>query len=241
MKLAITVAVLAALRWPVPLAKAPSALDELSRWPGDRRCWPGLVQGRLRWQVGVPFEQRRQRFEYDAPADQRHAPSFGQLRAAAPATARRWPLGACPRRRCKAAGSQRGSGAMGPRGWYAPHCPADMMAGLPRHGNTTPGGFQWRPGRSWAMSSKASKGRPATSRMRWSRSGPGLLAAGSEADRVLSVRDRRLALVRRDPAEQRGRIEAGSAAECAGAAVPLCSARGASESTSGKWVMSRAR
>jgi alkanesulfonate monooxygenase SsuD/methylene tetrahydromethanopterin reductase-like flavin-dependent oxidoreductase (luciferase family) len=61
MKLVTTVA-LAALRGPVPLAKALSALDELS----DGRVIAGVGPGSSRADydaVGVPFEQRWQRFD----------------------------------------------------------------------------------------------------------------------------------------------------------------------------------
>jgi len=61
MKLVTTVA-LAALRGPVPLAKALSALDELS----DGRVIAGVSPGSRRADydaVGVPFEQRWQRFD----------------------------------------------------------------------------------------------------------------------------------------------------------------------------------
>ena len=134
MKLMTTVA-LAALRGPVPLAKALSALDELSDGRVIAGVGPGSSQGRLqrgRRAVRAAVAALRR----DAPADQGHAPAgdCGQRRQR-----RRRPRA----RSCRpgqAAGSRCGTGGSGLAGWYAPRCPGRRRLaclGIQHH----PGGF----------------------------------------------------------------------------------------------------
>ena len=229
MKLVTTVA-LAALRGPVPLAKALSALDVLS----DGRVIAGVGPGSSRADydaVGVPFEQRWQRFDETL---QLIKAMLQPATAGRAATARR--PGACSRRRGKAAGSRCGSGAGAP-GLACAALPGPAMAGLPRH-TTPPRRLSRRPWRSWAVSSKASKGRPAISRMRLSRCGPGLPAAGQRPTGFCPRSSLRWS------GETRPSSAAGSASArraSAPSCCPVMPARGASESTSGRWVTSRAR
>ena len=203
MKLVTTVA-LAALRGPVPLAKALSALDELS----DGRVIAGVGPGSSRADydaVGVPFEQRWQRFDETLQLIK----AMLQPATAGSGADDGVPAESLSRRRGTAAGSRCGSGAGAP-GLVCAALPGPAMAVASAY-NTTPEAF------TAAMEvlggdSKASKGRPAISRMRLSRCGPGL-PQPSEAERVLS--EIVAPLVRRDPAELRGRICVGSAADCA--------------------------
>ena len=229
MKLMSTVA-LAALRGPVPLAKALSALDELS----DGRVIAGVGPGSSRADydaVGVPFEQRWQRFDETLqlirPMLQPATTGDGDGDGA--------PAGSLPPPPRQARGSRCGSGAGAP-GLYAPRCPGRRWLaclGLQHH----PGGFHGGYGRSWAVSSKAGKGRPAISRMRLSRCGPGLPAAGQ----------RPTGFCPRSSLRWSGETRPSSAADCVArrASAPSCCpdmpAPGASKSTSGRWATSGAR
>jgi alkanesulfonate monooxygenase SsuD/methylene tetrahydromethanopterin reductase-like flavin-dependent oxidoreductase (luciferase family) len=128
MKLVTTLA-LASLRGPVPLAKAFSALDILSGGRVIAGVGPGSSKADYE-AVGVPFEQRWQRFDEAA----RLLKALLQPGAAADSgTPRRWP--GCSRRRGNAAVSRCGLEA----GALKPACAASpvlAMAGLPLH--TTP-------------------------------------------------------------------------------------------------------
>lgn len=230
MKLVTTVA-LAALRGPVPLAKALSALDELS----DGRVIAGVGPGSSRADydaVGVPFEQRWQRFDEALqlikamlqPATAGSGASDG-----APAQSLLPP----PR---PGRGIPVWIGSWAP-GLACAALPGPAMAGLPRH-TTPPRRLSRRPWRSWAVSSKASKGRPAISRMRLSRCGPGLPAAAQRPTGFCPGSSLRWS------GETRPSSAAGSASArrpSAPSCCPVMPARGASESTSGRWVTSRAR
>ena len=133
MKLVTTVA-LAALRGPVPLAKALSALDELS----DGRVIAGIGPGSSRADydaVGVPFEQRWQRFDQTLPL----------IRAMLqPATAGSGASRRAGRQAAAAAAAKpRDPGVdreLGLPGWHAPRCPGRRWLaclGLQHH----PGGL----------------------------------------------------------------------------------------------------
>ena len=204
MKLVTTVA-LAALRGPVPLAKALSALDVLS----DGRVIAGVGPGSSKADydaVGVPFEQRWQRFDETL---QLIRPILQ------PATAG-------------------GAGDGGPAGRLLP--PPRQSRGIPvwigSWGSRAGMRRVARAGDGWLASAynttpeaftEAIKvlGGELESRQRPSGDFPNALVTmwawitGSrpEADRVLS--EIVAPLVRRDPAELRGRICVGSAAECA--------------------------
>lgn len=157
MKLVTTLA-LATLRGPVPLAKALSALDILSGGQLIAGVGPGSSEADYQ-AVGMPFEQRWQRFEE----------AVGLLRALlGPGTAAR---GGSYYPRRSAAGSRCGSGAGGPR----PACaasPVSATAGSPPR-TTPPRRPSRRPGSSSARSSADGTGHPAISRTRWPRCGPG--------------------------------------------------------------------
>ena len=230
MKLVTTVA-LAALRGPVPLAKALSALDELS----DGRVIAGVGPGSSRADydaVGVPFEQRWQRFDETLQLIK----ALLQPATAGSGAKDGGPARACSRRRGQAAGSRCGSGAGAP-GLVCAALPGPAMAGLPRP-TTPPRRLSRRPWRSWAVSSKASKGRPAISRMRLSRCGPGLPAAARRPTGFCPGSSLRWS------GETRPSSAAGSASARRPSApncCPVMPVRGASESTSGQWVTSRAR
>ena len=133
MKLVTSVA-LAALRGPVPLAKALSALDVLS----DGRVIAGVGPGSSKADydaVGVPFEQRWQRFD----------DTLQLIRAILqPATAGGAGDGAASRPAAPAAAAKpRDPGLdreLGLPGWHAPRCPGRRWLaclGLQHH----PGGF----------------------------------------------------------------------------------------------------
>ena len=202
MKLVTTVA-LAALRGPVPLAKALSALDVLS----DGRVIAGVGPGSSRADydaVGVPFEQRWQRFDETLELIR----TMLQPTTAGSDGASARSLLPLPRQSC---GIPVWIGSWGSRagmrrvaragdGWLASAY------------NTTPEAF---------TAAMEVLGGELESRQRPSGDFPNALVTmwtwitGSrlEADRILS---RIIApLVRRDPAELRGRICVGSAAECA--------------------------
>jgi alkanesulfonate monooxygenase SsuD/methylene tetrahydromethanopterin reductase-like flavin-dependent oxidoreductase (luciferase family) len=205
MKLVTTVA-LAALRGPVPLAKALSALDVLS----DGRVIAGVGPGSSKADydvVGVPFEQRWQRFDDTLQLIK------AMLR---PATA--------------ASGASDG-------------VPAESLLPPPRQSRGIPVWIgSWgsragmrrvaRVGDGWLASAYNTSPEAFTAAMevlsgelesqqRPSRGFPNALvtmwawitSSRSEADRVLS--EIIAPLVRRDPAELRGRICVGSAGECA--------------------------
>ena len=230
MKLVTTVA-LAALRGPVPLAKALSALDELS----GGRVIAGVGPGSSRADydaVGVPFEQRWQRFDEALqlikpmlqPATEGSGASDG-----APGGS---PLPPSQQGR----GIPVWIGSWGSRLACAA-LPGPATAGLPRH--TTPlRRLSRRPRRSWALSLKASKDRPAISRMRLSRCGPGLPAAGQRPTGFCPRSSRRWSGVTR-PSSAAG--SASARRPTAPSCCPVTPARGASESTSGQWATSRAR
>ena len=126
-----TTLALASLRGPVPLAKAFSALDILSGGRVIARVGPGSSKADYE-AVGVPFEQRWQRFDEAA----RLLKALLQPRAAANSgTCYSAPLAGLSRRRGNAAASRCGSEA----GALKPACAASpvlAMAGLPPH--TTP-------------------------------------------------------------------------------------------------------
>jgi Luciferase-like monooxygenase len=230
MKLATTVA-LVALRGPVPLAKALSALDVLS----DGRVIAGVGPGSSKADydaVGVPFEQRWQRFDE----------TLQLIRAVLqPATAGGAgdgaPVGILlpPPRQSREIPVWIGS--WGSRAGMRRIAPGSAMAGLPRP-TTPPRRLSRRPWRSWAVSSKASNGRPAISRMRLSRYGPGLPAAAQRPTGFCPRSSLRWS------GETRRTSAAGSASARRGSAPSCCPdmpARDASESTSGLWVTSGAR
>ena len=205
MKLVTTVA-LAALRGPVPLAKALSALDVLS----DGRVIAGVGPGSSKADydaVGVPFEQRWQRFDE----------TLQLIRAILqPATA----------------GGSAGDGA--PAGRLLP--PPRQSRGIPvwigswgsragmrrvaRAGdgwlasayNTTPEAFTAAMevlGGELESQQRPSGDFPNALVTMWA----WIIGSRSEADRVLS--EIVAPLVRRDPPELGGRIGVGSAGECA--------------------------
>jgi len=186
MKLVTTVA-LAALRGPVPLAKALSALDELS----DGRVIAGVGPGSSRADydaVGVPFEQRWQRFDETLPPIKAMLQPSRQGRGI-PVWIGSWGSRAGMRRVARAGD-----------GWLASAY------------NTTPEAF---------TAAMEVLGGELESQQRPSGDFPNALVtmwawitgSRAEADRVLS--EIVAPLVRRDPAELRGRICVGSAAECA--------------------------
>ena len=201
----VTTVALAALRGPVPLAKALSALDVLSGGRVIAGVGPGSSKADYD-AAGVPFEQRWQRFDDTLPL----------IRALLqPATAGGagdgGPAAGCSRRRGKAAGSRCGSGAGAP-GLACAALPGPAMAGLPRP-TTPPRRLSRRPwrvlGGELESRQRPSGGFPNALVTMWA----WITGSRSEADRVLS--EVVAPLVRRDPAELRGRICVGSAGECA--------------------------
>ena len=220
MKLVTTVA-LAALRGPVPLAKALSALDVLS----DGRVIAGVGPGSSKADydaVGVPFEQRWQRFD-ETLADQGRAPpaTAGGAGDGAPA-GRLLP----PPRQSR--GIPCGSGAGAP-GLACAALPGPAMAGLP--------GKQHHPEAFTAAMEVL--GGELESQHRPSGDFPNALVtmwawitgSRSEADRVLSE------IVLRWSGETRRSSAAGSASArraSARSCCPVMPARAASESTSGR-------
>lgn len=205
MKLVTTVA-LAALRGPVPLAKALSALDVLS----DGRVIAGVGPGSSKADydvAGVPFEQRWQRFD----------DTLQLIKALLqPATAARGGSdGAPPETLLPPPRQSRGIPV-----WIGSWGSRAGMRRVARAGdgwlasayNTTPEAF---------TAAMEVLGGELESRQRPSGDFPNALVtmwawitgSRSEADRVLSGII--APLVRRDPAELRGRICVGSAGECA--------------------------
>jgi alkanesulfonate monooxygenase SsuD/methylene tetrahydromethanopterin reductase-like flavin-dependent oxidoreductase (luciferase family) len=204
MKLVTTVA-LAALRGPVPLAKALSALDVLS----DGRVIAGVGPGSSKADydaVGVPFEQRWQRFDE----------TLQLIRAILqPATAGGAGDGAPAGRLLPPPRQSRGIPV-----WIGSWGSRAGMRRIARAGdgwlasayNTTPEAF---------TAAMEVLGGELESQQRPSGDFPNALVtmwawitgSRSEADRVLS--EIVAPLVRRDPAELRGRICVGSAGECA--------------------------
>lgn len=202
MKLVTTVA-LAALRGPVPLAKALSALDVLS----DGRVIAGVGPGSSKADydvVGVPFEQRWQRFDDTLQLIKAMLQPTTAASDGAPAESLLPP----PRQGC---GIPVWIGSWGSRagmrrvaragdGWLASAY------------NTTPEAF---------TAAMEVLGGELESQQRPSGDFPNALVtmwawitgSRSEADRVLS--EIIAPLVRRDPAELRGRICVGPAGECA--------------------------
>ena len=231
MKLVTTVA-LAALRGPVPLAKALSALDELS----DGRMIAGVGPGSSRADydaVGVPFEQRWQRFDETLQLIKAMLQPAAAGSGASARRAGREPAPAVAAR----PGDPGVDRELGLPGWDAPRCPGWRWLaclGIQHH----PGGFHGGHGGLWPVSSKASKGRPASSRMRLSRCGPGLPAAAWRPTGFCPGSSPRWS------GETRPSSAAGSASArrpTAPNCCPVMPARGASESTSGQWVTSHAR
>ena len=174
------------------------------RWPGDRRCRPGFVQGRLR-RGGRAVRAAVAALRRDAPADQGHAPA-----------------GNCGRRRQRPAGSllPPPRQSRGIPVWIGSWGSRAGMRRVARAGdgwlasayNTTPEAF---------TAAMEVLGGELESQQRPSGDFPNALVtmwawitgSRSEADRVLS--EIVAPLVRRDPAELRGRICVGSAGECA--------------------------
>ena len=201
MKLVTTVA-LAALRAGA-IGQGAVGTGRAVRWPGDRRCRPGFVQGRLR-RGGRAVRAAVAALRRHAPADQGHAPAdnCGQRRRAGrgllppPRQGRGIPvwIGSWGSR----AGMRRVARAGD--GWLASAY------------NTTPEAFT--AAREVLCGELDSQHRPSgdfpnalVTMWAW------ITGSRPEADRVLS--EIIAPLVRRDPAELRGRICVGSAAECA--------------------------
>lgn len=205
MKLVTTVA-LAALRGPVPLAKALSALDVLS----DGRVIAGVGPGSSRADydvVGVPFEQRWQRFDDTLqlikamlqPATAASGASDGASAGSLlppPRQSRGIPvwIGSWGSRAGMRRVARAGDGWLAsaynttPEGFTAA---MEVLRGELESRQRPPGDFPNALVTMWA----------------W------ITGSRSEADRVLSGII--APLVRRDPAELRGRICVGSAGECA--------------------------
>ena len=230
MKLVTTLA-LAALRGPVPLSKALSALDDLSGGRVIAGVGPGSSKADYD-AVGVPFEQRWQRFDETLPlikAMLQPATAGSGTSECAPAESLLPP----PR---QARGIPVWIGSWGSRagmrrvaragdGWLASAY------------NTTPETFTAAM-EVLVVSSKASKDRPATSRTRLSRCGSGLPAAARRPTGFCPRSSLRWS------GETRPSSAAGSASARRPSApncCPVMPARGASESTSGQWVTSHAR
>ena len=204
MKLVTTVA-LAALRGPVPLAKALSALDVLS----DGRVIAGVGPGSSKADydaVGVPFEQRWQRFDE----------TLQLIRAILqPATAGGVGGGALAGRLLPPPRQSRGIpvwiGSWGSRAGMRRVAQAGD-GWLASAYNTTPEAFTAALevlGGELESQHRPSGDFPNALVTMWA----WITGSRSEADRVLSGIV--APLVRRDPAELRGRICVGSAAECA--------------------------
>jgi alkanesulfonate monooxygenase SsuD/methylene tetrahydromethanopterin reductase-like flavin-dependent oxidoreductase (luciferase family) len=204
MKLVTTVA-LAALRGPVPLAKALSALDVLS----DGRVIAGVGPGSSRADydaAGVPFEQRWQRFDDTL---QLIKTMLG------PATATAASDGAAAGRLLPPPRQSRGIPV-----WVGSWGSRAGMRRVARSGdgwlasayNTTPEAFTAAMqvlGSELESQQRASGDFPNALVTMWA----WITGSRPEADRVLS--EIIAPMVRRDPAELRGRVCVGSAGQCA--------------------------
>ena len=186
MKLVTTLA-LAALRGPVPLSKALSALDDLSGGRVIAGVGPGSSEADYD-AVGVPFEQRWQRFDDTLPPIKAMLQPSRQGRGI-PVWIGSWGSRAGMRRVARAGD-----------GWLASAY------------NTTPEAFTAAVevlGGELESQQRPSGDFPNALVTMWA----WITGSRQEADRVLSGIV--APLVRRDPAELRGRICVGSAAECA--------------------------